>query len=358
MVDRIETTVVGLPLPRPVRTPWHRIATLYNVITTLQADGLAGTGYAWTFEAREAAAIAALVDDLAPVVCNESIWPVALLHDRLRSRLAPAGEMGPGMFAVAAVDAALWDLRARAARVPLYRLLGGERRPSRVYASTFFQSDPLEQMLHDAEEAVSSGFRALKVRVGGPDERTDLSRVAAVRKAVGPDVQLFVDAVWGWTPDQALRMAFRLAELDVRWFEDPVPSFDRAGLARVAAQAPIPIVAGENEFAPRGIATLMDAVPLSIMMLDLQHLGGITAWCRAAAVVHAAARPITAHTFVEMSLHLLALEKEPPWAEVVPWWQPLCGPVVQVRDGLVWPSDGAGNGIVVDPDLVQRYRVT
>src|SRR6185437_2969976 len=290
--------ILSVPLERPIATPVHRIETVDNVLVTVTtADGLQGLSYLWAFGPPRARALAALVDDLARIVIGRDALERATIWRDLWHEASFLGRAGAVLFALSALDIALWDIAGKHANQPLWRLLGGTRRPIPAYAGGLFLSDPLDAIVAEARGFVASGFRAIKMRTGARRMQDDIERVAAVREAIGPDVTLMVDAVQGWTPEKAISVGREIARFDLTWIEDPVAFDDIAGMARVAAALDAPVTAGENNYALAGFRDLIRAGAIDIAMADLQRVGGITEWMRVAALAQAFSMQIVPHTF-------------------------------------------------------------
>src|SRR5262249_41148810 len=219
-IEAIDTCVVSLPLDRPAVTPIHHITTIDCVLVTAKTDGgLSGIGYLWTFGPPRARTLEAMVRDLAQLVRGADPLETEAVWRRMWNDTNFLGHAGVSMLGISAIDTALWDIKGKALGQPLYRLLGGMRRPLPVYAGGLFLSDPIDAIVAEAKGYVARGFRAMKMRTGAKSEREDIARVEAVRAAIGPDVILMVDVVQGWTVEQAIRMGRALAPYNLFWIE-------------------------------------------------------------------------------------------------------------------------------------------
>ena len=150
------------------------------------------------------------------------------------------------MLALSAVDMALWDLKARRQSQPLWKLLGGFSDRVPCYAGGIDLDLPLPQLLAQTDRNLARGFRAIKMKVGRKRLSEDVERVAAMRKHLGGDFPLMVDANMKWTVDEAIRAARAFAPFDLTWLEEPISPDDVAGHARVVREGGLPIAAGEN----------------------------------------------------------------------------------------------------------------
>ena len=179
---------LSVPLPRPVRTAIHNHAHADTVVVELRSDaGAVGSGYCFAFGAKRAAALAALVEDLVPFYEGKDPSAVVAHFEAAWRSINFIGHSGLAVIALSALDTACWDLAARAAGLPLYRYLGGEKTRVPTYASSGLWIDySVGQLLAEAEQFRAQGHRAMKMRVGGPDPRVDVERARLLREALGP----------------------------------------------------------------------------------------------------------------------------------------------------------------------------
>lgn len=354
-VEGVRTTPVVIPLTRPVTTASGTVDRAPLVLIDLRTtDGVVGHAYLFSYYPWALAALDRLVGALAEMIVDDPVAPVAL-GEKLRGRALLLGGRNLVGMAIAGLDMAAWDACARAAGVPLVRLLGGSPLPMRAY-------DSLGMLAGDAAGAaaaasVEAGFRGLKIRLGFPDLEDDLAAVRAARAAVPDDVELMVDYNQSLSGPEAVRRGRALDGEGVCWIEEPVRADDLMTCARVAAQVATPVQLGENL---GGIPELRQALHLDacdLVMPDVQQIGGITGWLRAAAIAEAAGRPVSNHLFVETSAHLLAVAPTRHRLE----WLDLASPVLRdparVVDGTVVAAARPGAGLEWDEDAVARYRV-
>ena len=177
-----------------------------------------------------------------------------------------------------------------------------------------------------------------------------------MRDAVGPDVAIMVDALWGLSATEGVRMARALGELDYTWLEEPVREGDFVGLSRVRDVQALPIAGGERISRVAGVAALLPAV--DHVILDAHHLGGITPWLKAAAIVENANLPISAHSHPAVHAHLLAGKRTGAWIEYMPWWNVLFVEPPIPRDGMLHMTSKPGLGLDLDAQAVTRYSVS
>jgi len=279
-------------------------------------------------------------------------------------RVRGSGRKGVAFQAISAVDNAVWDIKAKALGLPLHRLLGSMHARVPVYGSGGWTNWSTGDLVRQQLAWVERGFKAVKVKVGrdfGRDEAADVRRVAAVRKAVGDDVTLYIDANNGYYAKQAIRLAEEYKRLGVAWFEEPVLADDIPGLARVAAQTTIPVATGEHEYTKFGFRDLMTAGAADIVQADIAQLGGVTEFMKVAHMSEAFNLPLAPHAWCLLHLHaamavpnLMVLE----WLDleeqgIACFFADAATP----RDGYIEPDDRPGNGLVIDPHAVEKFRV-
>lgn len=357
---KIEQVRVGhapVAMAQPMRTAIHSTTSTHNALVEIVADGVTGQGAALTLAADQARAVCAMVTDLAPLVCGRDAREPRALWDDLRLRLNLTGHSGIGLLALTAIDTAVWDLHARAAGLPLYRLLGGSSRALPVYSQPGWLSLSKEELVEEALGIQAEGFRHYKMRVGSPQWREDIARVEAVRAALDPGTELLVDANQGWTRLQARAATRALDELGLFWIEEPLPVDDVAGTAQLAAILRTPVAAGETVFGAEGLRPLIEHHAASVLMPDLQHCGGPTGFLRAAAAAELAGVPVSNHLFLEASVPLLASCRNVLLVEHLPgWWDDLFQEPPAIEDGMVAPRQTPGIGVRFRDDAAATLR--
>lgn len=271
------------------------------VLVTIEAGGKSGLGYTYADEAT-----AKVVHNLLPkTVSGHDVFAhTAILQDIYR-QVRNLGETGITRMAAAAIDNALWDLKARLLDVPLVNLLGRVRDGIPVYGSGGFTSYSDEQLQHQLGGWAQQGFSMVKMKVGSHPQ-DDPRRVKVARGAIGESRELFVDANGAYTLTQALRLAEKFASQEVRWFEEPVSSDNLAGLNAIRSRAPIgmDIAAGEYGYTAWYFRRMIDAGAVTILQADATRCGGISGFLDVAALCWAANLPLSSHCGPSMHLHV------------------------------------------------------
>lgn len=357
-IARVVVHRLSMPLPRRLRTSIHDYTHADTVLVEMRSDaGAIGSGYCFAFGPRRAAALAALVEDLVPLYEGRDPVDVRAHFSRAWQALNFMGPAGPATMALAALDTACWDLAAQAAGVPLFRYLGGGRDRVPAYASSGLWIDySMDELLREAEAFQAQGQRAMKMRIGRADFREDLERVRRVREAVGPAVALLVDVNQGWDEPTAIRVGRALEAFDLYWLEEPLPYQDLEGCARVAAALTMRVATGETDYGPAAIKRHLDLRAADVLMPDLERMGGVTGFMKAAALCEAYHQPVSSHLFTEVSAHLLAASPNGLILEHMGWWQELFLEPLRVVDGHVVIPDRAGIGAELDQKALARFK--
>ncbi len=252
---RLDTTLVDLPLAKPIGTAIHAIRSVGCVLVELETDdGVLGQSYLFTINGDRLRAFDETVRGLAHFVIGrdphdtEGIW-----HD-IWAELNPTGHKGITISALSALDVACWDAAGRSVGLPLPKMFGACRDTVDTYASSgLWLSSSIDELRTEAAAFVEQGFRAMKLRVGSERTDDDVERVRAVRDAIGPDVGLMVDANQKFRAKEAIRLGRRLEEFDLTWFEEPVATHDLTGSGEVRAALDVPIASGETEYTRYGM---------------------------------------------------------------------------------------------------------
>lgn len=350
----IRARAVDAPLVHPIRTAVGEVPSAPLVLIDVATEeGVLGRSYLFAYTPVTLRALVSLLDDLEPELVGKSVAPVERMRE-LEMRFRLVGWQGLIGMAVGGIDMALWDALGHAAGRPVAALLGGEPRPLPAYDS-YGIIEPVRDA-NRLERSVESGFRAIKIKIGGGTLEDDVHTVRETRRIIGPDVTLMVDYNQSQTVAGATERIRRLAEFDLAWVEEPVCADDIHGHRRVRnGVAPVPIQTGENWWFPRGMANAIAAGASDLAMIDVMKIGGVTGWLSAMGQAAAASLPLSSHTFNESSAHLLAVTPTAHWLEYLD----IAGAVLTERllphDGMVTPR-GPGLGIEWDERAVQIHQ--
>jgi L-alanine-DL-glutamate epimerase-like enolase superfamily enzyme len=322
------------------------------------ASGLEGVGYTYTVGAGGMAIQTLINQDIRPILLEADARGIESLWQAMWHRLHWVGRGGIVIFAISAVDVALWDLKGRLHKEPLWRLLGGDTNRVQAYAGGVDLYHPLDQLLGQTRQHLTNGFRAIKMKVGRNYLREDVERVKAMRELVGPDAILMVDANMQWRVDQAIRAARAFKEFDVLWLEEPIAPDDVAGHVRVSREGGLPIAAGENLHTVYEFQSYMSHGCLDFPEPDLSNMGGVTAWLQVAKLAQAHNLPVTSHGVHDLHVHLLAAVTNGNYLEVHGFGleQYIAHPL-RIEDGEAVAPDRPGHGVEFDWQALAEHEV-
>jgi L-alanine-DL-glutamate epimerase-like enolase superfamily enzyme len=330
---RLEATAYTVPCDAPESDGTFAWDSTTIVVVEAEHDGERGLGYTYG----PPALVSLVRDTLAPAVDGP-----AGAFDAMVAAVRNMGPWGLAMYAVSAVDIALWDLTARRLGVALTELLGRRRDAVEIYGSGGFCNYSDEQLRRQLGGWAADGCTRVKMKVGR-DSGADPRRVAAAREAIGPGVELMVDANGAWTPAEAIAMAHRFARHDVGWFEEPVSSDDLAGLREVRSRVPagMAVAAGEYATDPYGFERLLGSV--DVLQADVTRCGGFTGFLQAGALAAAHGRDLSAHCAPNLSAHVMAAV---PCARHIEYFHDHARIERMLFDGALDPVNG---GLTPDP---------
>ncbi len=357
-IQSIRARAVSVPMRRPLATSTGTLTASALLLLDLQTDaGITGRAYLFGIGAHNLKPIASLVEAMAEMVQGDAVAPFDL-EKKLRQRYTLLGVHNVILFAMSGIDMAAWDALGQAQKLPLVRLLGGTPRPIPAYNSKGLGIMPVKALAKEAEELLEEGFAAVKLRLGRPHAADDLAALRAVKKAIGPDVTLMVDFNQGLTVAEAVKRGRMIDdEGGVTWIEEPVRADDFAGNARIAREVATPIQIGENFMGPEQMAQALAAGACDYAMPDVQRIGGVTGWMRAAALAQGAGMEMSSHLFPEASCHLLAVTPTCHWLEYVDWADAILEEPLRLKDGHALIPERAGLGMRWDEKAVKKYQL-
>jgi len=357
VVRDVAVRAVVVPLRRPLATrvgDFSRWPLL--LIDVFTEQGVTGRSYLAPYLDRAMAALLPAIRDLGAGLRGRPAAP-AEVFEQARGWFGLAGYQGLALAAVAGLDIAVWDALAKAAGLPLARLLGGTLGPVPAYNSNGLGLIPPAGAGDEALELLAEGgFTAVKVRVGRATAADDIAAVRRVREAVGDEVTLVADYNQGLARGEALPRCRALDAEGLSWIEEPLRYDDLDGHARLARAIATPIMLGENFYGPRAMQDAIRAQACDLVMPDLMRIGGVTGFLQAATLADVAGVPMSSHLYPEVSGHLLRVTPTRHWLEWQDWAHPVLAHPFEVRSGALHLPDVPGNGLEWDEDAVAHYR--
>jgi L-alanine-DL-glutamate epimerase-like enolase superfamily enzyme len=362
-VTRVEAAAYTVPTGRPEGDgtfTWD--STTWVVVRVGTDDPALPTGLGWTYAPSPAVTI--VHDLLSGVVTQHPVMDVRRSWESMVRAVRNAGRPGLVSMAISAVDTALWDLQARVLGLPLHRLLGAVRDEVPVYGSGGFTTDPESHLRDQLRGWVEQGIPRVKLKIGeswGTNVERDLARVALSRQIVGSEVELFVDANGGYDAAQAVRVARRLEEHDVTWFEEPVSSDDHPGLRRVRGSVLPDVTAGEYGDSLAYFSHLLAAQTVDCLQVDVTRCGGYTEWQRIVSLAAAYGLEVSGHC--APSLHV-PVAMATPNLRHLEWFEDhvriesrFLEAFPDPGDGYVVPQEAPGHGLSLRETDLAQYRV-
>ena len=351
-ISSVTLSLAFLPLAAPIsdakvltgrQKPLTEIAFLFAEIRA--ESGLEGVGYSYAKRAGGPGQYAHAVQ-IAPELIGEDPSDIQRIWTKLVWAGASVGRSGLATQAIAAIDIALWDLKARRAGLPLAKLLGAHRDSVACYnTSGGFLSMSIEQVVANARASLRQGIGGIKIKVGHPDPRVDLERVERVRGEVGDRFPLMVDANQQWSRETAARMGRDLEKYRLTWIEEPLDAYDAEGHADLARDLVTPVASGEMLTSVAEHRELIRRRSVDFMQPDAPRVGGITPFLKIAALGADAGLRMAPHFAMEIHLHLAAAYEMDPWVEHFDWLEPLFNERLEIRDGRMLVPGRPGLGL-------------
>ena len=287
-----------------------------------------------------------IVDSYGPLLIGEDPREVRALWEKLfrKSEIYWVGRCGITHLALGAIDIALWDLKAKEAGLPLWKLLGGSaaKKVEAYNTDGGWLNWSMETLVSDCKRLVQEeGYRAVKLKVGGPNPREDLRRVEAIRTALGPDIRIMTDANGRWTLPQAIQTAGRLVDFDIAWIEEPIYFDDVEGHRRLAQSIATPIALGEQLYMASQFRDFIHAGAVHYVQPDAVRLAGVTEFWQVADMARCYSLPVVPHVgdMCQVHQHLCFAHPACSLLEYIPW----------LRDWMEFPAK-IENGFFVAPE--------
>lgn len=350
----IKLTSVNLPLKTAVsdakvltgrQSPLNAVSLLFAEIES--RDGHTGMGFTYTLRTGGPAQFAHAVE-IAPGLLGEDPNDIGRLWSKLAWASASVGRSGVATQAIAAIDSALWDMKAKRAGLPLAKLLGAHRDRVRCYnTSGGYLQASVEEIIDKATQSLERGMGGIKIKVGHPDRNVDLARVAAIRKQLGDQVPLMVDVNQQWDRTTALRMGLALEEFNLTWLEEPLDGYDVEGHAALADRLVTPVGTGEMLTSTREVAAYIQRGAIDVVMHDAPRVGGITPFLKVAAMAEEANLILAPHFVMEIHLQLAAAYPHAAWVEHFEWLEAAFNERLEIRDGYMLVPDRPGLGFTL-----------
>lgn len=357
----VNLSLAFLPLAMPVsdakvltgrQKPLTEVAIIVAEIET--RDGFQGIGFSYSKRAG-GQGIYAHACEIADALIGEDPNDIDKIYTKLLWAGASVGRSGMAVQAISPFDIALWDMKARRAKLPLAKLLGAHRDSVQCYnTSGGFLHTPLDQVINNVAISRENGIGGIKLKVGQPNTAEDLRRLTAVRQTLGDDFPLMVDANQQWDRETAIRMGRKMEQFNLVWIEEPLDAYDVEGHAALTAALDTPIATGEMLTSFREHEQLILGNASDFVQPDAPRVGGITPFLQIMDFAARHGRKLAPHFAMEIHIHLAAAYPIEPWLEHFEWLNPLFNEQLELRDGRMLISDRHGLGFSLS-DQARRW---
>ncbi len=350
-----------------IRVPWNGEPPAAGILPPTAREllvleietkgGLTGMGYLQPLAGGLLTLDMCLKEIVAPKIIGRDATEIEGIWQTLWKSNYWLGRMGIAVFAMSAVDIALWDLVGKKAGLPLYRLWGKSRGDVEAYGSGCWRGLGRDGMIARAKRFTEQGLKAIKMQTAHIRPwREDVKNVHAMRDALGPDIEIMIDVNMGWTADVAIQAGHHIDEADPYWLEEPVVCEDFDGYKRIAAQLKTRIVGGETHYTRFDMRPFFIDPKVPILQPDPMR-GGLTELRKIAATAETWGITIAPHCFHELMVHVLCSIPNANYLEYMDWNDDLwVTPSVPVN-GMIRPLETPGHGLAFKPDMLKSHRV-
>jgi L-alanine-DL-glutamate epimerase-like enolase superfamily enzyme len=365
-IDKIEAIAISIPLKKNFGGSTYDVKKRCTVVTRAHAGGFVSEVYNGDNREHGAEIVRLIHDVLSPLAIGEDIFAIERLWEKMYALTYAQGDRKVLLEAISCVDCAAWDLHGKALGKSVRQLLGGYRTqlPIISIGGYYVDGKTLADYGREIESYREAGMAGCKFKVGGLAPEEDFKRVEAARKAAGDDFIIVVDANRGWNVHDAIRFSRLIEPLNITWFEEPCHWHDDVALmARVRHATRIPVTAGQSEITSQGVRRMVGGGAVDFVNYDVSEGGGITDWRRAAALCYTASVRMAHHEEAQVAQHLLTAVPHGTYLECFadpdrdPVWQKMWLNRPAIKNGFATVADEPGLGIVLDQEMISRYRV-
>lgn len=361
-IAQVRARTVRVPLARPAEIARRRLPERYYTIVRAVTDGgVEGLGFCLG-----GPTVTLFIRSLlADLVTGQDPFDTERLWDEMYQAILLLGRRGAGIRALSALDIALWDIKARASNVPLWKFMGGHCDHVPAYASGgyFLTGKTAADLADECGAYVEAGFHAVKIKIGAVPLTEDVERVRAVREAIGPRALLMLDANNAWRDAAtAIRAIRKLEPYDLEWIEEPLSPDDVDGHRRITEAIDVPVATGEIEATRWGFLPLFERHAADIVQADAAVAGGITEWLKIAHTAASFGVPLAPHWFADLHVHCVAAVQNATWVEYFVGTEilnfgKLLRTRLDVRDGFITAPALPGLGIELEPLAVDHFAL-
>ncbi|MGE9312066.1 mandelate racemase/muconate lactonizing enzyme family protein [Niabella sp. CJ426] len=331
-------------LQKPIADATHTLHEISFLVLRLHLhNGVIGESYLLSFQYSPNAILGALKDTLPHIVGLEA-FETGKAEALLYHEAEYFGADGLNKWAAAAINIAMWDAWARSLEQPVWKLWGTHKDRCAIYGSGGWLSYTTDELIEEVTSYKARGFKAVKIKVGSPDWKTDEKRLQLVRDAVGDDLNIMMDANQGMQLPEAIQLANKARELNIYWFEEPLHHQNFEGYKTLKQQTGISLAMGEREYSVQPLKELIARNALDIWQPDILRIGGVEAWRSSAALAAAHHLPVLPHYYKDYDVPLVCSVPNGVGVESFDWIDPLIDNPMVVKDGFAYPHNQPGWG--------------
>lgn len=328
------------------------------IVRIVCSDGSEGIGYAYTIGTGGSSVVALLNDHLLPQLLGKSPANIEQIWRSLYFSTHATAVGAMTSLAMAAIDTALWDWRAKRNGNPLWIEAGGAQEQVPVYTTEGgWLQLPIDTLVRESLAAQAQGFKGAKIKVGKSHVSADIERIAAVREAVGPGFEVMVDANQVFEVGEAIRRARQFEQFDLAWFEEPLPADDVSGHIRLSERTSLPIAVGESLYSLSQFREYLQHGACSIVQVDVARIGGITPWLKVAHLAESFNVAVCPHFLMELHVSMCAAVPNASWVEYIPQLDSITRSRIDITDGYARPPATPGLGIEWDWRQIEKLAV-
>lgn len=352
LIKKVEFFRAISPLSRPIADATHEISEIGFLVTRIQlASGIIGESYLLSFH-YSPGAIAGALRDIKPLVEGREVQDTGRLIIDYDRESEYFGHGGIHRWALGAINLAMWDAWAKHLEQPVWRLFGTWHDRVPLYGSGGWLSYSIEELIEEVTAYKRRGFRAIKIKVGSKETSRDIERLYRVREAVGPELEIMMDANQGLDLAGAMKLCDAAHEIGIKWFEEPLSHTDFDGYAHLRNHAGMSIAMGEREFDTVALRELIRRGGIDLWQPDILRLGSVEAWRDSAALAHANHLPVLPHYYKEYDVPLLMTVPNAFGAESFDWVDAIISRPIRMQDGFAYPHDEPGWGFTFKDEFL------
>lgn len=357
-ITDVKTTWLSLPLSSPLADSTHVLDRIeWILVDVLTDEGHTGHAHMLTFDYGPELLKGIVDTELKDLVVGQNPLLIEKIRGDCLKQVEYIGHSGVAAWGVAAIDIALWDILGKHLKCPVAYLLGACRDSVPIYGSGGWLSYSMDQLLEEVTSYARRGFKGVKMKVGSGNMKQDVERVKAVRKAIGDDLIMMVDANQGWNTHEARQFYRQVQDCNIFWFEEPIPKDDWDGYANLAKALDIPLATGEREYSLSNFREMLTRRAAAVIQPDALRIGGITQWMKLARLCEAFGVRVASHFYKEIDVHCLAACPNALFLEYFPWLDDLLVHPLEISGGVAKVPARPGLGIEIKPEAIQEFRV-